>query len=110
MAMARLFSRLISAALAVLAGTLGGVSLEPWQWLALLAINVASVLPFCAIGLFIGTLVGGQGAPAVLNLLYLPMAFLRSEEHTSELQSLMRISSAVFCLNKKTKYGKIKYA
>src|SRR3546814_2781707 len=27
----------------------------------------------------------------------------RSEEHTSELQSLMRISSAVFCLNKKTR-------
>src|SRR3546814_8040443 len=26
----------------------------------------------------------------------------RSEEHTSELQSLMRITSAVFCLNKKT--------
>src|SRR3546814_6727801 len=28
---------------------------------------------------------------------------LRSEEHTSELQSLMRISYAVFCLNKNTK-------
>src|SRR3546814_2420648 len=28
---------------------------------------------------------------------------LRSEEHTSELQSLMRISSAVFCLKKKDK-------
>src|SRR3546814_10202071 len=27
---------------------------------------------------------------------------LRSEEHTSELQSLMRISYAVFCLNKQT--------
>src|SRR3546814_9034430 len=27
---------------------------------------------------------------------------LRSEEHTSELQSLMRISYAVFCLQKKT--------
>src|SRR3546814_7175025 len=27
----------------------------------------------------------------------------RSEEHTSELQSLMRISSAVFCLKTKTK-------
>src|SRR3546814_1510490 len=27
----------------------------------------------------------------------------RSEEHTSELQSLMRISYAVFCLNKKTR-------
>src|SRR3546814_6014746 len=30
----------------------------------------------------------------------------RSEEHTSELQSLMRISYAVFCLNKKTKAKK----
>src|SRR3546814_1124457 len=29
-------------------------------------------------------------------------AALRSEEHTSELQSLMRISYAVFCLKKKT--------
>src|SRR3546814_3279076 len=28
--------------------------------------------------------------------------FTRSEEHTSELQSLLRISYAVFCLNKKT--------
>src|SRR3546814_6025205 len=31
------------------------------------------------------------------------VAPLRSEEHTSELQSLMRISYAVFCLNKKIK-------
>src|SRR3546814_8456740 len=30
---------------------------------------------------------------------------VRSEEHTSELQSLMRISYAVFCLKKKTKIG-----
>src|SRR3546814_7134224 len=30
-------------------------------------------------------------------------AHLRSEEHTSELQSLMRISYAVFCLTKKNK-------
>src|SRR3546814_17580258 len=30
-------------------------------------------------------------------------AFARSEEHTSELQSLMRISYAVFCLKKKRK-------
>src|SRR3546814_2905448 len=29
----------------------------------------------------------------------------RSEEHTSELQSLMRISYAVFCLQKKTKHS-----
>src|SRR3546814_5801602 len=30
----------------------------------------------------------------------------RSEEHTSELQSLMRISYAVFCLKKKTQNNK----
>src|SRR3546814_1130690 len=32
-------------------------------------------------------------------------AEVRSEEHTSELQSLMRISYAVFCLNKKKNYN-----
>src|SRR3546814_5755407 len=32
----------------------------------------------------------------------LARAFKRSEEHTSELQSLMRISYAVFCLKNKT--------
>src|SRR3546814_2280137 len=32
--------------------------------------------------------------------LYLSLVSLRSEEHTSELQSLMRISYAVFCLKK----------
>src|SRR3546814_9525020 len=32
-----------------------------------------------------------------------PVVAVRSEEHTSELQSLMRISYAVFCLKKKTK-------
>src|SRR3546814_9903376 len=37
----------------------------------------------------------GAAAVRIVDLL------LRSEEHTSELQSLMRISSAVFCLKKK---------
>src|SRR3546814_3716133 len=35
---------------------------------------------------------------------------IRSEEHTSELQSLMRISYAVFCLKKKKKKKYIKQA
>src|SRR3546814_10378635 len=39
-------------------------------------------------------------APLRLAPLRLP---IRSEDHTSELQSLMRISYAVFCLKKKTK-------
>src|SRR3546814_8963706 len=39
----------------------------------------------------------------------LPSTSARSEEHTSELQSLMRISYAVFCLKKKTHKSKPKY-
>src|SRR3546814_1827374 len=50
------------------------------------------------------------GAPLVQRLLQNlrgPLAsYRRSEEHTSELQSLMRISYAVFCLNnKKSKHN-----
>src|SRR3546814_2047883 len=37
-----------------------------------------------------------------LRPLSLFLLLMRSEEHTSELQSLMRISYAVFCLKKKT--------
>src|SRR3546814_9458442 len=39
------------------------------------------------------------------NYLHTDNTYRRSEEHTSELQSLMRISYAVFCLKKKTKHN-----
>src|SRR3546814_1492826 len=39
--------------------------------------------------------------PMVVRTAHVVAYDLRSEEHTSELQSLMRISYAVFCLNKK---------
>src|SRR3546814_4436724 len=42
---------------------------------------------------------GGRHNPFFTN--YRPQFYFRSEEHTSELQSLMRISYAVFCLKKK---------
>src|SRR3546814_3358325 len=43
-------------------------------------------------------------APILLNIAMMPgILLVRSEEHTSELQSLMRISYAVFCLKKKIK-------
>src|SRR3546814_8713184 len=42
------------------------------------------------------------GINQVINQQALQISFNRSEEHTSELQSLMRISYAVFCLKKKT--------
>ncbi len=76
MVMAMLFASMISLLLATLAATLGGVELRASQWLLLFAVNVIGVLPFAALGLYVGTLVGGQGAPAVVNILYLPMAFL----------------------------------
>src|SRR3546814_8399779 len=44
---------------------------------------------------------GGTAHPAVDRRLLADRDRDRSEEHTSELQSLMRISYAVFCLNKK---------
>src|SRR3546814_7132760 len=47
---------------------------------------------------------GGRRAQA--NGLSAPVGRARSEEHTSELQSLMRISYAVFCLKNKTKSTK----
>src|SRR3546814_7573084 len=44
-----------------------------------------------------------EGFPQLISDILAPLAVevVRSEEHTSELQSLMRISYAVFCLNKK---------
>src|SRR3546814_8547369 len=48
-----------------------------------------------------------SGTPIILALLHCWEIHVRSEEHTSELQSLMRISFAVFCLKKKKKQNKI---
>src|SRR3546814_7332333 len=55
------------------------------------------------------TLFRSHAAPGLLRAIALSLriastrsaSFVRSEEHTSELQSLMRISYAVFCLKKK---------
>jgi len=75
-AMAMLFAAIISLLLAGIAASLGGVRMEASQWLLLWFAHTLGVVPFCALGLYIGTLVGGQGSPAVLNLLFLPMSFL----------------------------------
>src|SRR3546814_1364930 len=53
------------------------------------------------VGRVVGTHDLLASAPALRGTL------LRSEEHTSELQSLMRISYAVFCLKKKQEYQRI---
>src|SRR3546814_7882319 len=48
---------------------------------------------------------GGRGQAARARVQRHIYAAFRSEEHTSELQSLMRISYAVFCFKKTTKYN-----
>lgn len=76
LAMAMLFAIVIFTLLAAIGTTLGGVRLPLESWSALLVVEVLGVLPFCAIGLLVGTVVNGQGAPAIINLIYLPMSFL----------------------------------
>src|SRR3546814_1882758 len=65
-----------------------------------LIIVSAVLLPFVGLPLaFI--FYGAIQPPSAFGRFALDFDFERSEEHTSELQSLMRISYAVFCLKKK---------
>src|SRR3546814_3987220 len=50
----------------------------------------------------VSDILGKKAARAAPMLALAARSRLRSEEHTSELQSLMRISYAVFCLKKNT--------
>lgn len=74
--MAMLFAALVFALLAAIAVSVAGVRLPATAWALLFVVDVLGVLPFCAIGLFVGSLLSGQAAPAVINLIYLPMSFL----------------------------------
>jgi ABC-2 type transport system permease protein len=74
--MAMLFAATISLLLMLLAIAVGHVVLDALEYGALLALAILGVLPFCGLGLMIGTFVKGQAAPAVINLVYLPMSFL----------------------------------
>jgi ABC-2 type transport system permease protein len=76
LAMAMLFAVIVALLLMGLAATLGGISLPALRWLLLFAMAVIGVVPFCAIGLLVGALAKATAAPAVLNLIYLPMSFL----------------------------------
>lgn len=76
MAMAMVFATGISLLLLLIGTTVAGVALTAAQAVSLVLVDMVGVLPFCAIGLYVGSRVGGQGAPAVINMIYLPMAFL----------------------------------
>jgi ABC-2 type transport system permease protein len=74
--MALLFSTIIVAGLATLGILFGGVHFAPAVWPLLFVTLVAGALPFCAFGLAIGYLAGPNSAPAIVNVIYLPMSFL----------------------------------
>lgn len=73
--MALSFGLAIVLLLSTMAFAFGGVTLPFGRWLALVGTLVLGAVPFCAFGLAIGFLVGPNAAPAVVNLVYLPMGF-----------------------------------
>jgi ABC-2 type transport system permease protein len=70
------FSVMVLVSLGIVAFTMTGVSLSLVQVLSLSIILVLGGLPFCLLGLTLGLLLKAESAPAVVNLVYLPMSFL----------------------------------
>jgi len=75
-AMSVLFGSLIIAMLYTLGALFGGVELAASSWALLATVHILGALPFCAMGLALGYFAGPNSAPAVVNVIYLPMAFL----------------------------------
>lgn len=76
MVMAMFFVAIVQLSMITLAVFVAHVPLTFTQGLAVFFVNVLGVLPFCAIGLYIGSFASGQAAPAIVNLFFLPVAFL----------------------------------
>ena len=71
-----LFSLAVILLLFIMGAVFGGVKLYTAQWLLLAGALLLGSLPFCALGLTLGLYLKSSSAPAVVNLIYLPMAFL----------------------------------
>ncbi|WP_414495820.1 ABC transporter permease [Stenotrophomonas maltophilia] len=74
--MAVLFALLVAMLLIAVAHLLGGVRLSAVQMLQLMVVAGLAALPLGAIGLLIGSHVSASAAPAMVNLVYLPLALL----------------------------------
>lgn len=74
--MAMVFSAIIVLMLLLMGSYLGGVTMPLAKALTLLATLVAGSVTFCALGLAVGFLVGPSAAAPIVNVLYLPMAFV----------------------------------
>jgi ABC-2 type transport system permease protein len=75
LAMVVLFGMVLTILLFSLGSTAGKVDLPAGQWVALAGVVIAGALPFGAIGLAIGSWAGPNSAPAIVNVIYLPLAF-----------------------------------
>lgn len=73
---AMLFALAITVLMSVLAAVFGDVRLHTGQWLALAVVLMAGTLPFSLIGLSLGLWLSPNAAPAVINVVFLPMVFL----------------------------------
>jgi ABC-2 type transport system permease protein len=71
--MTMLFALIVMATMIPAALLLGHLPLTFAQCASVTAISMFGSLPFCAIGLFIGTRVSGKAAIAFVNLIYVPM-------------------------------------
>ena len=76
MLMAVLFTAIVMVTLILGAVFIGHPKISPGHMAAVTAIDMLGALPFCAIGLFIGTRTTAKTAPAFANLAYLPMIYL----------------------------------
>ena len=75
LAMVALFGMVLTAALFTLGSTAGEVRMPAAQWVSLAGILIAGAVPFGAFGLAIGSWAGPNSAPALVNVIYLPLAF-----------------------------------
>lgn len=76
LAMAMLFSAIIVTLLFIVGTFFGDVHLPLATMLSLFGVLVAGSITFCAFGLAIGFFAGPNSAAPIVNLIYLPLAFL----------------------------------
>jgi len=70
-----IFSTIVVLMLILLGTCFGGVQLAPLAVVKLIATLILGAIPFSAMGLAIGYFAGPNSAPAMVNLIYLPMSF-----------------------------------
>ncbi len=70
------FASCIIIAFFIFAVLFGAVQMPGASWTLLASILLFGTIPFCAMGLSLGLLLSSESAPAVVNLIYLPMALL----------------------------------